>query len=162
MSSEPGSISRALEPYMSSEPTDNVVPFRLPDWVFNSKPDPAFDVLLDLISVDTLAAGLETNIEEIRSAVMAILPAAISTEPEWMKLARGLAYEARVYNKKNAEELWEILDAASRRAPGYDQEENRSRWLRYVDEALGRENPITIGTVLNMALDHGWPGWFRR
>ena len=28
-----------------------------------------------------------------------------------MKLARELAYEAQVYNKKKAEELWEILDA---------------------------------------------------
>ena len=155
MISKPGSITRALEPYLSSEPTDNVVPFKLPDWVFTSKPDAVFAGL----PVESLSAGLETNIEEIRSAVMAIPPSAISNEPEWMKLARGLAYEARVYNKKNAEELWEILDAASRRAPGYDEEENRSRWLRYNDEALDRENPITIGTVFHMALDHGWQGW---
>ena len=92
---------------MSSEPTNNVVPFRLPGWVFTSKPDAVFGGL----PVETLSAGLETNIDEIRSAVTAIPPSAISTEPEWVKLARGLAYEARVYNKKKAEELWEILDA---------------------------------------------------
>jgi hypothetical protein len=92
---------------MSSEPTNNVVPFRLPGRVFTSKPDAVFAGL----PVETLSAGLETNIDEIRSAVTAISPSAISTEPEWVKLARGLAYEARVYNKKKAEELWEILDA---------------------------------------------------
>ena len=112
-----------------------------------------------LHSEDKLAAGLETNIEEIRSAVSAIPPSAIATEPEWMKLARALAHEAAVFNKTQAEQLWEILDTASRRAPGYDEADNRSRWLRYIDEALDRENPITIDTVFHMALDHGWKGW---
>ena len=63
---------------------------------------------------DNLSAGLETNIEEIRSAVSAIPPSAIATEPEWMKLARALAHEAAVFNKEQAEQLWEILDTASR------------------------------------------------
>ena len=36
---------------------------------------------------------------------------------------------------------------ASRRAPGYDEPDNRSRWLRYIEEALDRDKPITIGTV---------------
>ncbi|MGP0084538.1 MAG: AAA family ATPase [Steroidobacteraceae bacterium] len=105
---------------------------------------------------DNLSAGLETNIEEIRSAVSAIPSSAIATEPEWMKLARALAHEAAVFNKEQAEELWEILDTASQRAPGYDEADNRCRWLRYMDEALDRENPITIDTVFHMALDHGW------
>jgi hypothetical protein len=104
---------------------------------------------------DKLAAGFEANIEEVRSAVSAIPPSAIATEPEWMKLARALAHEA-VVNKAQAEQLWEILNTASRRAPGYDEADNRTRWLRYIDEAWDHENPITIDTVFHMALDHGW------
>jgi hypothetical protein len=110
------------------------------------------------VSGNDLAAGIETNIEEIKSAVAAIPPAAIATEGEWVKLARGFAHEARVYAGQ-AEELWEILETASRAAPGYDQAENRSRWLRYIAEALDRENPITIATPLDMAKKHGWKGW---
>jgi len=88
---------------MSSEPTNQRGPIQAfglgfhveAGWVFAALP------------VETLSAGLETNIDEIRSAVTAIPPSAISTEPEWVKLARGLAYEAQVYNEKKAEELWE-------------------------------------------------------
>ncbi len=108
---------------------------------------------------DNLSAGLETNIEEIRSAVSAIPSSAIATEPEWMRLARALAHEAAVFNKPQAAQLWEILDTASRGAPGYDEADNQSRWLRYIDEAWNSANPITIDTVFHMALDHGWKGW---
>jgi hypothetical protein len=41
-------------------------------------------------------------------------------------LARGLAYEACV--KKKEQEMWEILDVASRRADNYDPEDNRRRF----------------------------------
>jgi hypothetical protein len=108
---------------------------------------------------ESLADGLETNIEEIRSAVAAIPPSAIATEPDWMEFARALAFEAVVFNKKQANELWEICDAASRMAPGYDQDDNRRRFQRYMNEALDHENPITIGTVFYKALEHGWQGW---
>jgi hypothetical protein len=114
--------------------------------------------LFGQLPVESLADGLETNIEEIRSAVSAIPPATISTEPEWERLARGLAHEAAVY-KHQAEQLWEILDTASRSAPGYNEEENRSRWLRHISEAFNRENPITIATVFDLAKKHGWQGW---
>jgi Family of unknown function (DUF5906)/RepB DNA-primase from phage plasmid/Primase C terminal 2 (PriCT-2) len=105
-----------------------------------------------------LAAGLVTNIEEIRSAVLAIPTSAISTELDWMHLARGLAHEARIYPDQS-EELWEVLDSASRSAPNYDQSDNRGRWLRYKKEALRRDNPIRIGTVFDLAKKHGWRGW---
>jgi hypothetical protein len=107
---------------------------------------------------ESLSEGLDTNIDEIRSAVSAIPSSAISTEPDWMRFARGLAREAAVY-KNQAEELWEILDTASRRAPGYNEEDNRSRWLRHISEAFNRENPITIATVFDLARKHGWQGW---
>jgi hypothetical protein len=114
--------------------------------------------LFGQLPVESLADGLETNIEKIRSAVSAIPPATISTEPEWVRLARGLAHEAAVY-KHQAEPLWEILDTASRSAPGYNEEENRSRWLRHISEAFKCENPITIATVFDLAKKHGWQGW---
>jgi AAA domain len=114
-----------------------------------------FGHLLD----DNLSAGIQTNIEEIRSAVSAIPPTAIATEPDWVKkLARPLAREARCYPDQ-AEELWEILDTASRASPGYDEAENRRRWLRYMGEALDHDKPITIATVFDLAKKHGWKGW---
>src|SRR5262249_22866356 len=105
----------------------------------------------------SLGAGIETNIEDIRAAVSLIPPAAISKEQDWMNFARGLAHEAAVYPDQ-AEELWEILDAASRRAPGYNESDNRNRWERYISEAFNCENPITIATVFHLAIKHGWPG----
>jgi AAA domain/Primase C terminal 2 (PriCT-2) len=105
-----------------------------------------------------LGAGLETNIEEIKSAMSAIPPSALSSEPEWVKLARGLAHEARRHNGQ-AEELWQVLDSASAQAPGYDAVDNRQRWLRYIEESLDRANPITIATVFDVARKHGWKGW---
>ena len=40
-----------------------------------------------------------------------------------MKLARALAHEAAVF-KNQTEQLWEILDAASRNASGYNEIQN--------------------------------------
>ena len=109
------------------------------------------------LPIERLAEGLAANIEEIRSAVMAIPPSIIADEGNWTRLARGLAHEARVFKKEK--EMWEILDAASQRADNYDEEENRQRFQRYMDEALDREDPITIGTVFHMAAQSGWQGW---
>jgi hypothetical protein len=107
---------------------------------------------------ESLSAGLEANIDEIRSAIESIPPTAISTEPDWVNFARGLAHEAAVHETQ-AEQLWELLDGASRAAPGYDEAENRSRWLRYIGEAFNRADPITIATVFHLARKHGWKGW---
>ena len=107
---------------------------------------------------DELGAGLEANLEEIRSAVSAIPPSAISTELDWMNFMRGMAHAARIY-KGQAEQLWDIADTASRSAPGYDASDNRNRWLRYKAEALDRDTPITIATVFGLAKRHGWQGW---
>jgi hypothetical protein len=102
--------------------------------------------------------GTAVNTEEIRSAVSAIPPSVITTEAGWMKCARALAHSAAVY-KERSEELWDILDSASRVAPGYNEPENRKRWLRYIAEAFHREKPITIATVFDLARKHGWRGW---
>ena len=110
------------------------------------------------LPVESLAKGLEANIDEIRSAVSAIPAAAISTEPDWMKLARALAHEAAVF-KNQTEQLWEIVDTASRNAPGYNEIENRDRFLRYIEEASNSDDPITIATVFHLAREHGWQGW---
>ena len=74
-----------------------------------------------------------------------------------MKLARALAHEAAVFPKQS-EKLWEILDTASRAAPGYKEEDNRNRFNRYISEALNHPNAITIATLFHMALEHGWQG----
>jgi hypothetical protein len=134
-------------------PADNVVPFKAPEWALTQRPAPQFAHL----PIESLAAGLAPNVEEIRSVVEAIPPAAIASEPDWMKLARGLASVAAIF-KDLAAPLWEILDAASRRAPGYNQEDNRRRFLRYINEALDCENPITLASVYHLASMHGWRG----
>jgi hypothetical protein len=110
------------------------------------------------VANDSLADGIETNIEEIRSAVSAIPPSAISAEADWMKFARALAHHAAIH-KAQAEELWDILDTASRPAPGYNGPDNRDRWSRYIREAFDREKPITIATVFDLAKKQGWRGW---
>jgi hypothetical protein len=99
----------------------------------------------------------ETTIEEIRSAASAIPPSAIATEPEWMKLARALAWEARTHPERS-EALWEILDGVSRQAPGYNEKDNQRKFDRYVIESGEHENPITIATLFYMAHEHGWQG----
>jgi len=132
---------------------DNVVPFKLPECFLKQKPSAVFADL----PADTLAAGLEPDIEEIRAAAAAIPPSAIATEPEWMKVARALAHEAAI-DRRSAEQLWEILDAVSRRAPGYNRNDNRQRFDRYIGEALNHQTPITIATLYHMAVEHGWDG----
>ena len=110
------------------------------------------------LAPEPFAARPEANMDEIRSAVAAIPPAAIATEPDWMKLARALAHEAAVHKHKT-EPLWEILDAASNKAPGYNEAENRQRFLRYIGEALNSDDPITLATLFHLARQHGWQGW---
>lgn len=105
----------------------------------------------------SLSDGIDTNIEEIRSAVSAIPSSVISTEHDWVRFARGLAHEAAVH-KGQAAELWEILDTASRGAGGYNEDDNRSRWQRYIKEAFNRDNPVTIATVFDLAKKHGRQG----
>ena len=148
-------VAAALGPYTTTpRPASDVVPFELPDWANNGHPA---EVFAALDPADSLAAGLEPDIEELRSAVDAIPPHAIANEEDWMKFARGFAYEAAIF-KKLEEPLWEILDAASRRAPGYDREDNRRRYERYISEALNRKNPITIASIYHLASRHGWQG----
>jgi len=103
-----------------------------------------------------LSAGINADLEEIRSAVDAVPAAAIADEGNWVRVARALAHPASIY-RSQAEDLWAILDEASQRAPGYDAGENRQRWLRYIEEARRHENPITIGTLFYLARSHGWP-----
>jgi hypothetical protein len=109
---------------------------------------------------DRLSDGLEPDLEAIRSATEAVQPATISSEPDWVKLARALAHHAAIFPKFEPE-LYTILDGASRRAPGYDEEENRRRWIRYKDEAFDRQQPITIATAFDLAKKDGWLGYLK-
>jgi hypothetical protein len=137
-------------------PEGNVVPFKAREgWPIEGQPAAIFAELPT--PIERLTEGLDTNTEEIRSAVMAIPPSVIADEGNWMRLARGLAYEARIFKKQK--EMWEILDVASRRADNYDEEDNRLRFQRYMSEAVDREDPISIRSVFHMAAEHGWREW---
>jgi Protein of unknown function (DUF3987) len=108
-----------------------------------------------------LSAGLKVNLNEIRSAALAVPPAAISSEEDWMnKLARPLAHTASIY-KSQADGIYEILKEASARAGAgkYDETENRTRFDRYVAESFNHERPITISTLFDVAKKYNWKGW---
>jgi hypothetical protein len=109
------------------------------------------------INDNELGAGVELNLNKIRAAVAAIPPSAIASEGDWVRFARALAHAAFVHTAQ-AEELWSILDSASRLAPKYDDTENRARWERYIREAGNHDNPITIATMYAMARSAGWGG----
>jgi hypothetical protein len=95
------------------------------------------------------------NLDAVRSAMRSIPPAVISSEEQWTAVARALAHTARNWPDM-AETLWEILDEASSKAPGYNFADNRSRWMRYMREADRSGKPITLGTLFHLAKQHGW------
>jgi hypothetical protein len=106
---------------------------------------------------DRLSDGLEADVEEIRSAALAIPPSVLASEHDWVRFTRGIAHAAATF-PASSEELYAIVDKASRQAPGFDPEENLRRWRRFRDEAFDREQPITVATVFDMARRHGWTG----
>jgi hypothetical protein len=112
----------------------------------------------------SLGEGVEvSSIEEIRSAALAIPPAVITDEPNWMNFARALAWEAKM-RPERSEALWEILDTVSRQAPKYNKDNNRAKFDRYIDEAGTGEKTNTIATLFFLAREHGWrsPAELRR
>jgi hypothetical protein len=119
-------------------------------------PDPKIQELFRN-ATERLSDGLEADVEEIRSAALAIPPSALATEHDWVRIARALAREAAIFPKSEPQ-LWAILDAISGRAPGYDKDENRRRWDRYQREAHDSDRPITIATFFDLASKHSWSG----
>jgi hypothetical protein len=108
----------------------------------------------------SLGEGIDyptADIEEIRSAALAIPPSVITDEPNWMSLARALAWQAK-QRPDDTEALWEILDTVSRQAPKYDKDDNRAKFDRYIDEAGTGEKTTTINTLFFLAREHGWQG----
>ena len=83
---------------LSAAPEGNVVPFKAREWAIEGRPSAVFAQLRT--PIESLTEGLDTNNEEIRSAVMAIPPSVIADEGNWTRLAFGLAHEARVSKKK--------------------------------------------------------------
>src|SRR4051812_9588749 len=67
----------------------NILPFALPEWAATGPAAASAH-----FPSESLAAGLEPNLDEIRSAASAIPPSAIAAEPDWMKVARSFAHEA--------------------------------------------------------------------
>src|SRR5262249_54098283 len=99
---------------------------------------------------------LEADLEEIRSAAEALPPTALADEGTWTRVAQAIAHHASIYPAQ-AEDLYAILDEVSRRASGYDADENWHRFLRHIEGARRREDPITTGTLFHMAQSHGSP-----
>jgi hypothetical protein len=86
---------------------------------------------------DSLGAGIgdEFDIEKFTSAVEGLSDAWLASEANWMKLCRICANEARRSGEdKMVDALWDILDQRSRRAEGYNETDNRSRFERCLRE----------------------------
>jgi len=144
----PKDLEAALGKYVSARPSTDFS---------NAIPLPRFDARPPLTGPCDRSASWAPDIGEITSAVMAIPPDQLAAEGDWVTVARALAHTtARYPNMRN--ELWAVLDEASRRAPGYDQAENRQRWERYIREAPRSERPITLATVFHLARLAGWLG----
>ena len=127
----------------------------------NALPFPLFPRRPPIEEPSNLSAGIESNLEEIRSAMDAIPPSALASEGDWMRIARALAHTARIFSSQS-EDLWTIFDARCAQAPNYNAVDNRTRWERYISEVHNRENPITIGTLFHLAKSFGWQGWSPR
>ena len=89
----------------SNAPPNNVVAFEAPRVGPEGQ---AGGGVRPLCLSQSLANGLEPNIEEMPPRVAAIPASAIASEPEWMKLARGLAHKAAVFkkSKRRFEKYW--------------------------------------------------------
>jgi Family of unknown function (DUF5906)/Primase C terminal 2 (PriCT-2) len=146
---KPTALEATLKKYVSALPTSartsNVVQL------------PGFEKRPPITGPSELSAGIEPDITEIRSAVLAIPQGQFAREDGWMTVARALAHTAWLHPTLS-EELWAILDEASRGAPRYHQDDNRQRWERYIREAPQSERPITLSTVFHLARVAGWTG----
>jgi hypothetical protein len=142
-------VKPALQPSPPIAVTEDVTDF--------TTPNPHVLALLQFAN-DRLSDGLEADVDEIRSAARAIAPSAISSEHDWVRIARAFAREAATFPSSEGH-LWSILDEISRRAPGYDAAENRKRWSRYIDEAFNSDKPTTIASLFHLARSHGWSGY---
>jgi hypothetical protein len=87
-SPQPSSSSSAPAMAATAPPTDDLADF--------SRLDVAVQQLLKDAS-GRLSDGLEADVEEIRSAALAIPPSALATEHDWGRIARGLAREAATF-----------------------------------------------------------------
>ena len=115
--------------------------------------------------------GQAATIEQIRSAVEFLFhyldehPEVLADETAWMNnIARPFAHQAwRCRDQR--EELERLLDELSRKAPGYDQEENEQRFDRYIAAAperaggVGADGPRTIASFFSWVRELGWEGY---
>ena len=111
------------------------------------------------------------TIEQIRSAVEFLSgyldehPEVLADEPDWMNnIARPFAYQAwRCPDQR--EELGRLLDELSRKATGYDADENEQKFERYIAEAreraggVGVDGPRTIASFFAWVKELGWKGY---
>ena len=101
--------------------------------------------------------GQAATIEQIHSAVEFLSgyldehPEVLADEPDWMNnIARPFAHQAwRCPDQR--EELGRLVDELSRKAPGYEGEENAARFERYVEEAPERAVTGGVGDARTIA-----------
>jgi hypothetical protein len=114
--------------------------------------------------------GHSAAIEEIRSAAefcsgyLDEHPELFADENDWMDLARSFAHQAWRCPEQR-EELEQLLDGLSQKAPKYDKENNAEKFERYIAEASARPTTgdvggaRTISSFLAQMRDLGWKGY---
>ena len=99
---------------------------------------------------DDLAQAVASQPEGITlveiKAYLDLIPSDAAGCPDrWWRIGMGICHETQ-----GSEEGWQLFDNFSKRAPEkYDQQKNRTRWDSFGKSS--RENPITIGTVRELA-----------
>jgi hypothetical protein len=114
-----------------------------------------YDADLTLMKIESVEKFCLANPDKVRDT--------ITGEPDWEhKLARPIAHQSSLYEGQT-EELWQILDKISKLAPGYDEDENRTKFEGYVKAAKQKpangvkgESAITIGSFFGWAKSIGW------
>jgi hypothetical protein len=103
----------------------------------------------------------EATIEEIRDAAAFLSghldehPEMLSSEGEWMNLARSFAHQAMRQPDQRAE-LERLLDEMSKKSPGYNKEDNAARFERYIAEASKGKKTRTITGFFEQVRALGW------
>jgi hypothetical protein len=147
----------APKPAPASPPANSTYPFEGPkDAAGNVIRLPLPDRFKGL-PIEHLFPLTEKDVDEIRSAVMAIPPSELEENKGWMDVARPIAHEAWLY-PEHQEVLYAILDEASKRSPkNYNVGKNRTEFERFIREARTHgDKARKIGSLFHQAMQHGW------
>jgi hypothetical protein len=104
-------------------------------------------------------SGGVTDVARIESALLAIPPEYFADREQWRDIMFSVAFAAAV-EPRHADELYRAFDRACARpgAGNYNEGDNHAQFNAAVRGSLGRPGAITLGTLFDIAYQHGWAG----